>query len=197
MSDNMTDPSYPRRPDELVRVRQSVEEWIRRARDAVLTFRREGGSFWKDSATYLKEKEKRGAADVEKAPANLILDRTRLQVLDVQIACPRDKNRQQAIQEQLDHQFSKELGRSVFRDEMQLTLYGAIGADKARAQKRVMIKFETGPPAEITEFSDATVASKLTRDFLRYYFLDDEDFDAAKHTVSRVQRQSLSATIEP
>jgi hypothetical protein len=65
----MTSLDYQKPPEQLVRLRQLVEEWTRKAKGAVGTFQRSDGSFWKDSGTYSDAKE--SGKDPEKTPPNL------------------------------------------------------------------------------------------------------------------------------
>jgi HD superfamily phosphohydrolase len=113
-----------------------------------------------------------------------ILNRKRPACVDVQVVFPSDIERQRRLKHRLDELFRAEFGKTVFRDSAKLSLYGAIGADDNRAQKRLMIQFANGDLKEITDFVDATIAaSDRERPFDRYYFLDDSDCRKALSAV--------------
>ena len=105
-----------------------------------------------------------------------ILRRDKPATLDVQVEFPNDVERQRRLKHRLDELFASKMRKTVFRDTSKLTLYGAIGADDNRAQKRLMIQLSNGDVQEITNFADATVAkSDKERLFERYYFLNAAD----------------------
>jgi hypothetical protein len=69
-----------------------------------------------------------------------------------------------------------------------LSLYGEIGADDGRAQKRLMIQMSDGNLKEITDFKDAMIAgSQRERNFDRYYFLSELDFKIAKDVADSIR----------
>ena len=69
----------------------------------------------------------------------------------------------------------------MFRDSAKLSIYGEIGADERRAQKRLMILLSDGSVREITDFRDSMViASDVKRTLERYYFLDRPDHRLAQ-----------------
>jgi uncharacterized protein len=113
-----------------------------------------------------------------------ILDRNKPVCLDVQQVFPEDAERQRRLKHSLDTKFKSQLGENVFRDSAKLSIYGEIGADDGRAQKRLMIRTADDNLKEITDFKDATVAgSDRQRAFERYYFLSEEDFRIAQGVV--------------
>jgi HD superfamily phosphohydrolase len=119
--------------------------------------------------------------------ASRILNRNRPACVDVQITFPSDVERQRRLKHRLDESFRAELGKTVFRDSAKLSLYGAIGADDNRAQKRLMIQFANRDLKEITDFVDATIAaSDRERPFERYYFLNDADCRKAHEAIEAV-----------
>lgn len=125
-----------------------------------------------------------GTADV----ARRIIGRRQPKSIDVQWVFPEDPERQRRLRHSLNSQFEEQLHTSVLRDEASLTLYGEIGADDTKAQKRLMILLPNGDPVEITTFRDAMVkGAPDKRPFLRYYFLNDSDHEAALHTVGEIK----------
>jgi uncharacterized protein len=109
--------------------------------------------------------------------AGRILNREKPICLDVQREFPEDFERQRKLKHQLDVKFRAQLDATVFRDVARLSLYGEIGADDGRAQKRLMIQMSDGNLKEITDFKDAMIAgSQRERNFDRYYFLSELDF---------------------
>ena len=106
--------------------------------------------------------------------ARRVLAREKPFALDVQKTFPDNAEKQRRAQHKLDEMFKDRLNLDVFKDEAKLTLYGEIGADDEKAQKRLMIQIEGDDVKEITDFKDATiVSSSRERRFLRYYFLDE------------------------
>ena len=88
----------------------------------------------------------------------------------------------------MDAKFKSQLGENVFRDSAKLSIYGEIGADDGRAQKRLMIQMADDNLKEITDFKDATVAgSDRQRTFERYYFLSEADFRIAQGVIDSVK----------
>jgi len=107
--------------------------------------------------------------------ARRLLTREKPFALDVQKEFPDHDERQRRAQHKLDEMFKDRLGLEIFKDEAKLTLYGEIGADDEKAQKRLMIQVGDDVK-EITKFQDATIVrSAHERRFLRYYFLDESE----------------------
>lgn len=120
--------------------------------------------------------------------AGRILNRERPICLDFQHVFPEDVERQRRLKHALDAKFKSQLGESVFRDTAKLSIYGEIGADDGRAQKRLMIQTADDNLKEITDFKDATVAgSDRQRAFERYYFLGEADFRIAQGVIDSVR----------
>lgn len=117
-----------------------------------------------------------------------ILNRENPICLDVQHTFPEDVERQRRLKHQLDAKFKDQLGETVFRDTAKLSIYGEIGADDGRAQKRLMIQMADNNLKEITDFRDATVArSDRERPFERYYFLNETDHKSAETAIDSVR----------
>jgi len=120
--------------------------------------------------------------------ARRILNRDRPICLDVQHAFPEDVEGQRRLKHALDAKFKSGFGDTVFRDSAELSIYGEIGADDGRAQKRLMIRMPDRRLKEITDFKDATIAtSDRKRAFERYYFLDEGDFRIAQSVTDSVR----------
>ena len=120
--------------------------------------------------------------------AQRILDREKPICLDVQNTFPEDTEKQRRLKHQLDFRFASQLGETVFRNSAKLSIYGEIGADDQRAQKRLMIQMKNGDLREITDFKDATIAgSDRQRLFERYYFLSEADRQMAQSTIDSVR----------
>ena len=113
--------------------------------------------------------------------------RQRPLALDIQTEFPESSENQRRARHRIEQQFRSKIGVSVFRDEARLTIYGTIGADDEKAQKRLMIQLRHKDLKEITEFKDTAIAANnLDRTFLRYYFLDESDFNAATDAMKDV-----------
>ena len=103
-----------------------------------------------------------------------ILHRRKPICLDVQHTFPEDFESQRRLKHDLSAKLRESLDETVLRDTAKLSLYGEIGADDGRAQKRLMIQMADQNLKEITDFKDATVAaSDRQRSFERYYFLNE------------------------
>jgi HD superfamily phosphohydrolase len=110
-----------------------------------------------------------------------LLNRDKPRCLDVGLVFPDDPERQRRLKRRLDSAFDARIGRRVFRDTAKLSIYGEIGADERRAQKRLMIRLSDGSIREITDFHDLMVrASDVKRTLERYYFLDQPDYRLAQ-----------------
>lgn len=119
--------------------------------------------------------------------ARRILGRDRMFCLDVEHAFPGAKEEARRFKHALDAKFSEKLGISVFKDEAKLSLYGEIGADDSRAQKRLMVQLPNHKLREITDFVDATIAtSNRTKNFERYYFVKEADFKVASQIAREI-----------
>lgn len=122
---------------------------------------------------------------VEADISRMLLSRTRPFCLDIQNLFPNDLENQRSFMHKLNQRFKEKIGISIFVDSVKLSIYGEIGADDSRAQKRLMILLSNGKPREITDFNDATIQpSTRQRIFNRYYFLEGEDFNAANDLLA-------------
>ena len=123
-----------------------------------------------------------------KVIASRILNREHPICLDVQNSFPEDVEGQRRLKHAIDAKFKSQLGESVFRDVAELSIYGEIGADDGRAQKRLMVRMPDHGLKEITDFKDATIAdSERKRAFERYYFLSEADFRIAQSVADSVR----------
>jgi hypothetical protein len=127
-------------------------------------------------------------ASTAKNIAGRILNRDKPICLDIQQIFPEDIERQRRLKHALDAKFKSQLSEIIFRDSAKLSIYGEIGADDGRAQKRLMIQTADDNLKEITDFKDATVAgSDRQRAFERYYFLSEADFRIAQGAIDSVK----------
>ena len=150
-------------------------------------------------STYLKlddtviwgavERLEQSEDDILSKIAKRLRSREKMPAIDIQTRFLDDKELQRRAQHTIEDQFRDSLGSSVFRDEANLTLYGEIGADDTKAQKRLMIHLADNHVREITDFTDATiVGSDKKRRFLRYYFLDESMHKDACNALDGVRR---------
>lgn len=122
--------------------------------------------------------------------AQRLLARRRPHCLDVQISFPQEPELQRRLKRRLGEEFKEQLNDRVFRDVAKLSLYGEIGGDDSRAQKRLMIQLPDGKLKEITDFSDRSIAqSSNERQFERYYFLNESDYTRAQAMVAAIRGQ--------
>lgn len=132
----------------------------------------------------------RGGSAPIKDIALRILLRNKLEYVDVQLEFPEHPEKQRRLKHELDRAFVDKLEKTVLRDTAALSLYGEVGADDSRAQKRLMILQPDGEPKEITLFGDATVrGSERSRPFERYYFLDQSDRAKADGLINNVRER--------
>jgi HD superfamily phosphohydrolase len=123
--------------------------------------------------------------------AQRLLERRRLLCLDVQLAFSQEPELQRRLKHRLDETFKNELHKTVFRNTAKLSLYGEIGGDDSRAQKRLMIQLPNNRLKEITDFSErAIVQTSNERPFERYYFLSESDYTRAESAVEDIRGHS-------
>jgi HD superfamily phosphohydrolase len=120
--------------------------------------------------------------------AQLFLSRSRPLCIDIQHEFPEQVEEQRRLKHMLETKLKNRLGDTVFRDVARLSIYGEIGADDSRAQKRLMIQLQNGKLREITDFGDATIApSSRQRNFERYYFIDEKEYASAKEMAGAIK----------
>ncbi len=125
-----------------------------------------------------------------KVIAKRILDRQKPICLDIQQCFPEDAESQRRLKHALNEKFKDNFDESVFRDSAKLSIYGEIGADDGRAQKRLMIQMSDRRLKEITHFTDATIAATGgQRSFERYFFLNDSEYKIAEGIIDSVKRR--------
>jgi HD superfamily phosphohydrolase len=118
-----------------------------------------------------------------------LIERKKPFCLDIQVEFPEELEKQRRLKHRLDDQFRDQIGETVFRDLARLSLYGEIGGDDERAQKRLMIKLSASALKEITSFGSSTITSgTMDRPFERYYFIEDELRKKAQTVVEEVRR---------
>lgn len=125
-------------------------------------------------------------AQMTKAPDTEIADTaTRLQdrrlfkTLDLR-AFGHDEGSQRQASRRIDKAFAKDLEEgSVIRDEgASISLYTQIGGDDEKTHKKIRI-LDAGNPKEITELSDIVKELAKKKQFVRYYFANAGDREAA------------------
>ena len=117
-----------------------------------------------------------------------ILERKKPYCVDLQVTFPGDTERQRKLKHRFNEKFKTQIDHDVFRDSAKLSLYGAIGGDDDRAQKRVMIMLRN---KELREITDAAVAiltvTERERLFERYYFLNESDKKVANEIIEEIR----------
>jgi uncharacterized protein len=130
---------------------------------------------------------RRGKANVPDIAIRLV-ERKKPLCLDVQVEFPEEPEKQRRLKHRLNHEFHDQIGTTVFRDLTRLSLYGEIGGDDDRAQKRLMIKLAAGTLKEITSFTSSTITSRaMDRPFERYYFIEEALRKQAQTVVEQVR----------
>jgi hypothetical protein len=127
-------------------------------------------------------------AEPTKTIAARLLNRDRAICLDIQHTFPEEIEKQRRLKHLLSKKFKSQIGETVFQDSVNLSIYGEIGADDDRAQKRLMIRMANESLKEISDFKDATIAGAgQQRLFERYYFLDEDAYRIALSAVDSVK----------
>lgn len=120
--------------------------------------------------------------------ARRFLYREKMYCVDLQNEFPEMKEESRKFKHKIEAEFKSVMGITVFKDEVRLSIYGEIGADDSRAQKRLMIQLPNRSLREITDFADATIqASIRQRSFERYYFVNHADFKFASETAAEIR----------
>lgn len=99
--------------------------------------------------------------------------------LDFESAFGPDAESQRRHKRRIDKACKEAIGRTVLRDEPTISIYGAIGADDAKAHKRLMVLMPGDKPTEIVEVSEIDKIAPEKR-LIRYYFSDDSARESAK-----------------
>jgi uncharacterized protein len=104
--------------------------------------------------------------------------------LDLAVECGFDEERLRNAEHRVDRALGERLGRSAFKDEPVLTLYGPIGEDMEKVHKKMRILERGGGAREITEFPDTVISKALMKKkILRYFFLESGDRDDARRAM--------------
>jgi HD superfamily phosphohydrolase len=76
--------------------------------------------------------------------ARRLRNRELFRALDIETEFPESAERQRREIRRIERDFAAQMGRTVFKDTASVSIYGAVGADDAEAQKRVMISTKNG-----------------------------------------------------
>ncbi|WP_157967037.1 HD domain-containing protein [Elioraea thermophila] len=92
-----------------------------------------------------------------------------------------DKGRQASRRRKIEREFADEIGngRVIRDDKAAIGIYAEIGGDEERMHKRLHI-LDGGTPKEISQLSALIKALEPKKAFLRFYFADKDDRDAAR-----------------
>jgi len=114
--------------------------------------------------------------------AQRLRDRVLFKALDIETEFPESAERQRRASRQIERTYAGEMGRTVFKDIARVSIYGAVGADDAEAQKRLMILTRNGLH-EITELSPVVAALSGGKGgtFTRFFFSDAAARDRARN----------------
>jgi uncharacterized protein len=113
--------------------------------------------------------------------ATRLRNRELFSALDIETEFPESAERQRREIRRIGREFAAEMGNTVFKDAAGVSIYGAVGADDAEAQKRLMILTRNGL-REITELSPLVepLSRGKGRTFTRFYFTDSAARDRAR-----------------
>lgn len=130
----------------------------------------------------------RNGSDYLKDISRRILERKKPYCVDVQVTFPGDSERQRKLKHNLNQKFKDQFDSTVFQDSAKLSLYGAIGGDDDRAQKRVMIMLKNKDLREITDPAVSSLTmTERERSFDRYYFLNESDRKLAEDAINEIR----------
>lgn len=109
-----------------------------------------------------------------------IRDRNLYKTLDL-VEFGADKGKQASRRRRIEKQFAGKIedGRIIRDDKAAIGIYAEIGGDEERMHKRLHI-LDGGTPTEISKLSDLIEALEDKKPFLRFYFADKADRDAAR-----------------
>jgi uncharacterized protein len=113
--------------------------------------------------------------------AGRLRNRQLFKALDIETVFAESSERQRSAIRRIERTYAGEMGRTVLKDTATVSIYGAVGADDAAAQKRLMI-LTTNGLREITELSPVVepLSRGKGRSFTRFYFADSEERDRAR-----------------
>lgn len=121
--------------------------------------------------------------------AQRIMNRDIPKCLDIQAKFPMssDSDLRMNLKRKLKQKFHNKIGKSVFSDSANLSIYGEIGSDEDLAHKRLMILGQDGQKREITTMPNAMVQGE-TRAFERYYFLNEGEYKIAQDCADSIRK---------
>lgn len=114
------------------------------------------------------ERMEHASDDFIRQMATRLRNRDLYKGLDVATICGTSPESQRKKIKKVTTRFKNEAGREFLRDESNVSIYGEIGADDAKAQKRLMIMTADGP-TEITRVSEITKVAP-EKQLVRFYF---------------------------
>jgi uncharacterized protein len=117
----------------------------------------------------------RGQDEGLRALALRLRDRGRLKAIEIGTEQPTttDKARREYIEKNL----AADIDKSIFVDRVPLTVYGGLKAGEARSHKRVrVLRSGESTAADITKVSKAIAALTEKQELLRYYFVNEAEW---------------------
>ncbi|MCB9960120.1 MAG: hypothetical protein H6843_16100 [Rhodospirillaceae bacterium] len=118
--------------------------------------------------------------------AQCMLDRKRPKCLDISKHHGNSLSLVASTDSKIQEKFQRSLGATVFRDSAVISAYKQINGDPTKEHKRIRVRTSTSLE-EITSFTESLINQEIQkeRSVVRYYFLDPEDFEAARDTAER------------
>lgn len=112
--------------------------------------------------------------------ARCLLDRDRPKCLDLSRHFGTSSGMIEGTDNKIRRTFSKQLGKTVFRDYGTTSLYKDLSGVAAKEHKLIRVRTRDGVK-EISQFRDTIISEHLKREaaFVRYYFCDSEEYARA------------------
>ncbi|MCB9948201.1 MAG: HD domain-containing protein [Rhodospirillaceae bacterium] len=116
--------------------------------------------------------------------ARRLLQRERPKCVDLARHFGADLKLLESTDRKLKDRFNKQLGRSVFRDLVPISLYKELDGTRAKEHKLMRVRTDD-TVREITKFPDTIISEfmKKERNIIRYYFLDRDEFERAERLM--------------
>lgn len=117
--------------------------------------------------------------------ANRLWQRKPLKVLDVSANFGHDPDTLETVCHRINNCVRQDLRETVFKDEAPYNLYSDVKDDTAKEHKKVRVRTGVGDVREVMDFPDTIITDvlKSKRKMIRYYFLHQDDRDAAERAM--------------
>jgi len=117
--------------------------------------------------------------------ASRLWHREPLKALDISDSFGHDLEKLENVRKRLKRHTDEKLGKTVFRDEPNYSLYTRAAGEVTKPHKKVRVLTGEGAPWEITDFPDTVIDKKLCQPtrLTRYYFTSIEELETARNVM--------------